>query len=154
MAGQVWRPYAPRTVLITNGLSAMGFGVPAAIAAALSRPGCPVLALVGDGGFAMTATEMRIASALRLPIAVVVFVDGTLNRIELRQQMMGYPPAASRLDDISLVTLAAAMECDGIRVESVTALEKALAEFHAGFPPARPLIIEARIDPSQYEAQF
>jgi acetolactate synthase-1/2/3 large subunit len=141
-------------VLITNGLSAMGFGVPAAIAAALSRPGCPVLALVGDGGFAMTATEMRIASALRLPIAVVVFVDGTLNRIELRQQMMGYPPAASRLDDISLVTLAAAMDCDGIRVESVTALEKALAEFHAGFPPARPLIIEARIDPSQYEAQF
>ena len=33
MAGQAWQAAAPRSVLITNGLSAMGFGVPAAIAA-------------------------------------------------------------------------------------------------------------------------
>ena len=69
MAGQVWQASAPRSVLMTNGLSAMGFGVPAAIAARLSCPDRPVIALVGDGGFAMTATEMRIAAALGLPEA-------------------------------------------------------------------------------------
>jgi hypothetical protein len=67
MAGQVWSATQPRSVLMTNGLSAMGFGVPAAIAARLSRPDRPVIALVGDGGFATTATELRIAAELGLP---------------------------------------------------------------------------------------
>jgi len=151
MAGQVWQAAEPRTVLIPNGLSAMGFGVPAAIAARLTRPDRPVIALVGDGGFAMAATEMRIASALGLPVAVVVFADNSLNRIELRQQLMGYPPTATRMDGMDLVALAEAMDCDGARADSPAALEKALSGFAAR---SRPLIVEARVDPAQYEAQF
>ena len=157
MAGQVWRAREPRSVLMTNGLSAMGFGVPAAIAAKLTRPDRPVLALVGDGGFAMTATELRIAAALGLPITVVVFTDNSLNRIELRQQAVGYPPTATRLGGTDLAALAEAMGCDGIRVDTPAALEKALADFGPRSQPSagsRPLVIEARIDPAQYEAQF
>ena len=151
MAGQVWQAAGPRSVLIPNGLSAMGFGVPAAIAAKLTQPDRAVIALVGDGGFAMAATEMRIASTLGLPVTVVVFADGSLNRIELRQQLMGYPPTGTRMDGMDLVTLAGAMDCDGVRVDSTAGLEKALAGFGAR---SRPLIVEARIDPSQYQAQF
>jgi acetolactate synthase I/II/III large subunit len=151
MAGQVWQAVAPRSVLIPNGLSAMGFGVPAAIAAKLVCPDRPVLALVGDGGFAMAATELRIASALGLPVTVVVFADGSLNRIELRQQVMGYPPTATRMEGMDLVALAEAMDCDGVRVDSPAGLEKALAGLGTR---SRPLIVEARVDPSQYEAQF
>jgi acetolactate synthase-1/2/3 large subunit len=151
MAGQVWQASEPRSVLIPNGLSAMGFGVPAAIAARLTRPDRPVIALVGDGGFAMAATEMRIASTLGVPVTVVVFADNSLNRIELRQQLMGYPPTATRMDGMDLVTLAEAMDCDGIRADSPAALEKALEGF-ATRP--RPLIVEARVDPAQYETQF
>ncbi len=157
MAGQAWRADEPRSVLITNGLSAMGFGVPAAIAAKLTRPDRPVMALVGDGGFAMTATEMRIAAALDLPITVVVFTDNSLNRIELRQQLMGYPPTATRMGGSDLAALAEAMGCDGVRVDTAPALEKALADFgprSRASSGSRPLIIEARIDPAQYEAQF
>jgi acetolactate synthase-1/2/3 large subunit len=157
MAGQVWQAREPRSVLMTNGLSAMGFGVPAAIAAKLTRPGRPVIALVGDGGFAMTATEMRIAAALGLPITVVVFTDNSLNRIELRQQAMGYPPTATRMGGTDLAALAEAMGCDGVRVDTPAALEKALAGFGArsgASSGSRPLVIEARIDPAQYEAQF
>jgi acetolactate synthase I/II/III large subunit len=151
MAGQAWQAGEPRSVLIPNGLSAMGFGVPAAIAARLTRPDRPVLALVGDGGFAMAATEMRIASSLGLPVTVVVFADGSLNRIELRQQSVGYPPTATRMDGMDLVALAEATGCDGVRADTPAALEKALAGFAAR---SRPLIVEARIDPTQYEAQF
>jgi acetolactate synthase-1/2/3 large subunit len=157
MAGQAWQAREPRSVLMTNGLSAMGFGVPAAIAAKLTRPDRPVMALVGDGGFAMTATEMRIAAALDLPITVVVFTDNSLNRIELRQQLVGYPPTATRMGGSDLAALAEAMGCDGIRVDTEPALEKALADFgprSRASAGSRPLVIEARIDPAQYEVQF
>lgn len=154
MAGQVWSAGGPRSVLMTNGLSAMGFGVPAAIAARLSCPGRPVLALVGDGGFAMTATELRIAAELGLPVTVIVFADGSLNRIELRQQLMGYPPTATRLGGTDLPALAEAMGCDGVRVDTPVGLEKALSDLAARSAGTRPLVVEARIDTSQYEAQF
>jgi len=131
--------------------------VPTAIAAKLTRPDRPVMALVGDGGFAMTATEMRIAAALDLPITVVVFTDNSLNQTELRQQLMGYPPTATRMGGSDLAALAEAMGCDGVRVDTAPGLEKALADFGPRSRPSsgsRPLVIEARIDPAQYEVQF
>jgi acetolactate synthase-1/2/3 large subunit len=151
LVGQGWQTYDPRGVLMTNGLSSMGFGVPAAIGAKIARPDRPVVALVGDGGFAMTATEIRLASAMSLPIAFVVFVDGSLNRIELKQMVQGYPSTATRIEDMDLVALAGAMDCDGVRATNAAELEKALSDIGS---LSRPLVIEARVDPSQYESQF
>jgi acetolactate synthase I/II/III large subunit len=151
MAGQVWQATEPRSVLMTNGLSAMGFGVPAAIAAKLAYPARPVIALTGDGGFAMTATEMRIAADLGAAVTVVVFADRGLNRIELRQDLLGLPRLATRVGETDLVALAEAMGCDGARADTPGALAKALAGFEAR---TRPLVVEARIDTAQYDAQF
>ena len=143
--------YEPRGLLMTNGLSSMGFGVPAAIAAKVADPGRPVVAMVGDGGFAMTATEIRLAAALSLPVVFVVFVDGSLNRIELTQRSLGMPSTATRIEDIDLVKLAESMDCDGMRAADAGGLEKALQDIGS---LSRPLVVEARIDPSQYESQF
>ncbi|TDE09329.1 thiamine pyrophosphate-binding protein [Jiangella asiatica] len=151
LVGQGWPAASPRSVLMTNGLSAMGFGVPAAIAAKLLDRDRPVAALVGDGGFAMVATEMRLAAGLGLPIVVVVFVDGSLNRIELKQMAASYPSVATRIEDTDLVQLAGAMGCDGVRVRSAGELDRAL-ENATGL--TRPLVVEARIDPAQYASQF
>ena len=151
LVGQGWRAYEPRSVLMTNGLSAMGFGLPAAIAAKMADQDRPVIAMIGDGGFAMTATELRHASARDLGLAVVVFVDGSLNRIELKQSARNYPSTATRIGDIDLVMMAQSMGCDGARVETMAELQKALVGVES---LSRPLVIEARIDPSQYEAQF
>jgi acetolactate synthase I/II/III large subunit len=151
LVGQGWRTESPRGVLMTNGLSAMGFGVPAAIAAKLVHPDRPVVALVGDGGFAMAQSEIRLAAGLGLPVVFVVFVDGSLNRIELKQMREGYPSTATRIEDTDLVGVAAAMDCDGERVESVAALEKCLTGLGE---LTRPLVVEARIDPAQYDSQF
>jgi acetolactate synthase-1/2/3 large subunit len=136
---------------MSNGLSSMGFGLPGAIGAQLALGDVPVVALIGDGGFAMAATELRLAAARRLRIAVVVFADGSLNRIELKQRALGYPGTATRLDDVDMVALAGSMGCDGVRVTSTAELEKATAGL-GGL--TRPLLIEARIEPAQYEAQF
>jgi len=138
-------------VLMTNGLSAMGFGIPAAIAAKLARPERPVIALVGDGGFAMTAAELRIAADLGAPVTVVVFADRGLNRIELRQRMMGMPTTATSVGETDIPALAEALGCDGVRADTPAALQKALAGFESR---TRPLVIEARISTAQYEAQF
>jgi acetolactate synthase I/II/III large subunit len=154
MTGQAWTTFSPRETLITNGLSAMGFGLPAAIGAALSSaPGTPVVAMTGDGGFAMTAPELSVASRLGLGLVVVVFSDGGLNRIELHQASVGYPLAATSVDRTDIPLLAESLGCDGVRVESLSGLEKALS---GAFGPGRtrPLVIEARIDTSQYSAQF
>jgi acetolactate synthase I/II/III large subunit len=153
MAGQAWTAYAPRETLITNGLSAMGFGLPAAIGAAISRPDDPVVCLTGDGGFAMTATELSVAARLGLGLVVVVFSDGSLNRIELHQSSLGYPLTATAVDRIDIPSLAESLGCDGVRTDSVSGLEKALASAFAD-GRVRPLVIEARIDTSQYAAQF
>jgi acetolactate synthase I/II/III large subunit len=151
LVGQGWPAMTPRSVLMTNGLSAMGFGLPAAIAAKMARPASPVVAMIGDGGFAMSATELRHASARRLGLAVVVFVDGSLNRIELKQAERGYPPTATRIADIDLVSMASSMGCDGARAQTTGELEKILTDLGT---LTRPLVVEARIDPSQYQAQF
>jgi acetolactate synthase I/II/III large subunit len=151
MAGQAWTAYAPRETLITNGLSAMGFGLPAAIGAAASGPG-PVVCLAGDGGFGMTATELAVAARLGLGLVVVVFSDGSLNRIELHQAAMGYPLTATAVDRVDIPVLAESLGCDGVRVENVSGLEKALSSAFSG--RVRPLVIEARIDTSQYAAQY
>jgi acetolactate synthase-1/2/3 large subunit len=107
--------------------------------------------MVGDGGFAMTATEVRLAAALSLPVVFVVFVDGSLNRIELTQRSLGMPSTATRIEDIDLVKLAESMDCDGVRAADPGALEKALQDLDSR---SRPLVVEARIDPAQYESQF
>src|SRR6202051_4701286 len=49
-----WTAHAPKTFLITNGWSSMGFGLPGAIAANLAQPDLPVVCLIGDGCFQMT----------------------------------------------------------------------------------------------------
>jgi len=153
MAGQAWTTFAPRETLITNGLSAMGFGLPAAIGAALSSvPGTPFVCLTGDGGFAMTASELSVAARLRLGLVVVVFADGGLNRIEPHQASVGYPATATSVDRVDIPLLAESLGCDAVRVESVSGLEKALSGAFAG--RTRPLVIEARIDTAQYTAQF
>ena len=153
LIGQGWTTYEPRTSLMSNGLSSMGFSLPAAIGAKLAHPDRPVVCTVGDGGFAMVQGELRLASALGLGMVVLVFCDGSLNRIELKQMRLGYPSTATRIEDTDLVMLAESMGCHGVRADSRAELEKVLTDSDvAGLD--RPLVIEARVDPSQYDSQF
>lgn len=151
LVGQGWTAYEPRSVLMTNGLSSMGYSLPAAIVAKLLHPDRPVVCFVGDGGLAMVQGELRLAASLGLGILVVVFCDGSLNRIEIKQSNRSYPSWGTLIDPTDLARLAPAMGCEGIMVENAVSLQKVLA----GPPPAdRPLVVGARIDPAQYTAQF
>jgi acetolactate synthase-1/2/3 large subunit len=149
LVGQGWTTHLPGGVVMTNGLSSMGYALPAAMTAKLLMPERCVACFIGDGGFAMVQGELRLAAGLGL--TVVVFCDNSLNRIELKQMARQYPSAGTRIEPTDMVMLAQSMGCDGVAVDSAAGLEKAFAD---GAAPDRPLVIGANIDPSQYAAQF
>lgn len=149
--GQGWKTYEPGSVLLTNGLSSMGFALPGAIAAKMLRPQQPVVCFIGDGGFAMCDSELRLAASLKLGLVVIVFSDNSLNRIEIKQMKKQYATVGTRIESMDLVKIAEAMECDGERVDSAAQLEKVLSRAKN---IERPLLVDARVDPAQYAAQF
>lgn len=151
LVGQGWTTYAPRGLLMTNGLSSMGFSLPAAIAAKLVHPDRQVVCFIGDGGLAMVQGELRVAASLKIDPIVVVFCDNSLNRIELKQTARHYPSWGTVIEPTDIAMLARAMGCDGVDVDSIKGLEGALAGSRA---KDRPLVIGARIDSAQYAAQF
>jgi len=150
LVGQGWATYEPRAMLMTNGLSSMGYSLPAGIAAKLVHPARPAVSFVGDGGFAMVQSELGLASALKLGLVVVVLCDNSLNRIELKQAQRKYPSWGTLIEPVDIERLAPAMGCDGVMADSAGALQDALARR----PAERPLVIGAVIDPAQYSTQF
>ena len=151
LVGQGWSAYEPRSVLMSNGLSSMGYSLPAAIVAQVLNPGRPVVCFVGDGGLAMVQGELRLAASLGLPLLVVVFCDGSLNRIEIKQANRKYPSWGTLIEPTDIPRLAESMGCAGARVDGAAALSRLLA---AKRPKDRPLVIGAHIDPAQYTQQF
>ncbi len=138
---------APFGLLISNGLATMGFAVPAAIGAAIARPGRPVVALVGDGGLAMTLAELETIARLRLPISVVVFNDAALSLIEIKQGPTHGGSDAVRYLPTNFAAIAAA---SGLGARVVATAEELHAELRGGWD--RPRLIDARIDPASYPA--
>ncbi len=151
LVGQGWTAYEPRSVLMTNGLSSMGYSLPAAIVAKLLNPARPVVCFVGDGGLAMVQGELRLAASLGLDLLLVVFCDNSLNRIEIKQANRNYPSWGTLIEPTDLAQLAPAMGCEGVMVDDAAALQRVLA---GARPKDRPLVVGARIDPSQYSSQF
>jgi len=99
LAGQYWNTFGMQKMIISNGWSGMGFGLPAAIAASLSSPGSAVVCVTGDGGFLMNAGEIMTARRYNLPVITVVFSDGEMNLIKLKQSWQNLPKYGTGLYD-------------------------------------------------------
>jgi acetolactate synthase I/II/III large subunit len=76
---------APRGLLFPSDYQSMGYGLPAAIGAKLAAPDRPVVAVIGDGGFALSGLELLTAVRENISLTVVVFNDGYLGRIRMEQ---------------------------------------------------------------------
>jgi len=76
---------SPQGMLMPTDLQSMGFAIPTAIGAKVAAPARTVIALVGDGGFAMTALELLSAVRDKVPIIVIVFADGAFGQIRMQQ---------------------------------------------------------------------
>src|SRR5207249_6715295 len=86
IVSQAWRAAEPMTFLESNGLSAMGYGLPAAMAAKLAFPDRPVLCTMGDGGFGMVFADLETCVRRQIHFITVVFNDNALSLIQVAQQ--------------------------------------------------------------------
>ena len=113
---------APRYLQPAAG-GGMGYAVPAAMAARLATPDRPVLAVCGDGGFAMSIHALMTAVQEQLPIGVLVFNNGALGWV---LHGMGEKAVAAGFDPFDHAAIAASIGCDSVRVESVSDLRDAI----------------------------
>jgi acetolactate synthase-1/2/3 large subunit len=146
---QAWPAYEPLTFLESNGLSAMSYAFPAAMAARLEWPDRPVLCTIGDGGFGMTHAEVETCVRERIPFTTVVFNDRALSLIDVAQHNRGFPTHGVRYGDVDFAAVAAGMGAWSRRVEALDGLREAVAESrHLD----RPVVIDAIVDPGEYAA--
>lgn len=77
----------PRTWLTSAGLGTMGFGLPAAIGAALARPDRQVVCVSGDGSFLMNPQELATLREENLPVKVLILNNGHLGLVRQQQEL-------------------------------------------------------------------
>ncbi len=143
-----WTAHAPRTFLITNGWSSMGFGIPAALAAKLARPDLPVVCVLGDGCFQMTCGEVAVARREGLAIPFVVLDDRWLSLIKVKQERRGLPYYGTEVSPGDYPSPPAHyFGVPAVGVDSAAALEH---ELRQAFAANGPTIIEALVDAAHY----
>ena len=87
-AAQYYPVEKPRTFLTSGSLGTMGFGLPAAIGAALANPDKRVVCYSGDGSIMMNVQEMATLCELNLPVTIIVFQNGTLGMVYQQQKYL------------------------------------------------------------------
>jgi acetolactate synthase I/II/III large subunit len=138
-----WCFTAPRTQLgPANG--AMGYAVPAAVAAKLIEPERTVVAMVGDGGALMTGQEIETAVRYRAPIIVVVFQNGLYGTVAMHQARTHGRLSGVTLDAVDFAGWARGLGAAGYTVEDPTELEPTI---YRALRHQRPTVIDVRTDP-------
>lgn len=125
----------------------MGYGIPAALAAAFERREATVICIAGDGDFQMTCSELATAAAHGLRIRILILNNGMLATIRMHQERH-YPGRVSGTDlaagNPDFVALARSYGAHGERVDRTEDFAEAFrrADAHDG-----PAVIEIMIDP-------
>jgi acetolactate synthase-1/2/3 large subunit len=125
----------------------MGFGLPAAIAAALVNRTAPVVCITGDGGIMMNAGEMMTARRYGLKIIVVVLADGELNLIRIKESWKNVKPYGTKLFSGSLFGSETFLGADVIHASDRKGMQTAISR---ALLSDRSVIIEAAVDPAVY----
>jgi len=128
--------------------SAMGFGIPSAIAAKLLQPEKPVCAVVGDGGFLMTAGELATAVRYNLKIIIVVLTDNDLALIRIKQQKKGNPIYGTPVRSEGAI---GGPSIFGVPVRTAHEPIELRRHLESAFTNEGPSIVEAIIDSREYD---
>jgi acetolactate synthase I/II/III large subunit len=134
---------SPRGLVTPADFQSMGFGLPAAIGAALACPGRRLVAVIGDGGLSMSAMELLTAARERIPLTLIVFNDGQLNLIRHQQVRDWGHTHAVRLRNPDMEVLAEALGVGYRRLDPdpVNALRESLDS-------EQPVLLEVRLGDS------
>jgi acetolactate synthase-1/2/3 large subunit len=148
LIGQYWKTPSQDKLIMTNGWSSMGFGIPAALSVQLNRPDSTVVCITGDGGFLMTAGEILTARRYNLPVIIVVMSDGELNLIKIKQSWKDLSPYATLLYSGDLF---GSENFLGVKVLTADSEDKMKKSINIALSLDKPVIINAIIDPEDYK---
>ena len=131
-AAQYFKVQNPHTWVTSGGLGTMGSGLPFAVGSKVANPEKEVWAIVGDGGFQMTASELTTLRQEKLKVIVAVINNGFLGMVRQWQEFFydkNY--AATPMVSPDFVKLAEAHGLKGIRVFNRSEVESAIKEAQA-----------------------
>ncbi|MBQ8228902.1 MAG: biosynthetic-type acetolactate synthase large subunit [Clostridia bacterium] len=133
-----------KTFITSGGLGTMGFGMGAAIGAAVATGKTSIL-YTGDGSFGMNLNELATAVSQNLPLVVVLFNNGVLGNVRQWQTMFyGERYSQTTLNrKTDFVKLAEAFGAKGFRADDKDSLNEALKE---AFASKSPCVVECIID--------
>lgn len=146
-----WPCAAPCDALISNGLATMAFALPAAIASALHEPDRVAIAFTGDGGLFMCLAELSTAVNRGARVVTIVFNDGALSLIDIKQQQRGLPTRGVRWERPDFAAVMRGLGGRGYRVADAPGYREALAAALGGEGPA---LIDVVVDPGGYPGQL
>jgi acetolactate synthase-1/2/3 large subunit len=146
-----WDCTAPRDLLISNGLASMGFALPAGIAAALHDPARGAVCLTGDGGLMMVAGELATAADTGAKLVTIVFNDGALSLIDIKQQQRQLPQAGVRWTRPDFSRVAEGFGVRGFVARDASEYRTALGKAFAVDGPA---LVDVHVEPAGYPAQL
>jgi acetolactate synthase-1/2/3 large subunit len=128
-AAQYYKQDHPNWFITSGGLGTMGFGLPAAIGAKIACPEAEVWAVVGDGGFQMTAAELSTAAQEGVKVNVAIINNGYLGMVRQWQELFYERRyAATPMRSPDFVKLAEAHGLTGLRVTSREEVNTALQQ--------------------------
>lgn len=144
---QTYLPMVRPGSFLTMDSGGLGYGMPAAVGAALARPGERVIALIGDGSSMYSIQAIWSAVQLKLPITFVILNNSRYAALQDFAPVFGFakddPVQGTDLPGLDFVTLAAGMGCAGVRVSEAAPLAGALREALAATGPALVEIVVA-----------
>jgi acetolactate synthase I/II/III large subunit len=120
-----WR-FRDNDVQLGSANGAMGYAVPAAVAAKLVHPDRTVVAMVGDGGALMTGQEIETAARHGAPIIVVVFQNGLYGTIAMHQASRFGRTAGVAIDPVDLAQWARGLGATAYDVHDLRGLSDAV----------------------------
>jgi len=123
----------------------MANALPQAIGAQLADRDRQVIALCGDGGFAMLMGELLTVLQHDLPVKLIIFDNGSLGMIALEMLVAGYPPHQTALKNPDFAAVARAAGMTGIRIEDPGDVRDGLAQALA---TPGPVLVDVLTDPN------
>jgi len=128
-------PFTPPQRLLAPISGAMGFGIPAAVAASLRAPERTVVCFVGDGGFLMTGSELAVALERKLPLKIILSENKIYGSIRIHQEL-AYPgrTVGTSFVNPNLELIGKAYGCAVTRISTMPQLERIADLLHSPGP--------------------
>ncbi len=134
---QLWPVSFPRQFITSGSLGTMGFGLPAAIGAALANPGRRVICFSGDGSIMMNVQELATLAELDLDVTVIVFDNACLGLVRQQQELLfgGNYSACIYEKTPNLVRIAEGFGISSFNLEDCARFDTVMTEALSGSGP-------------------